>query len=151
MYYLYYVSFSLFFFDLLKMKLRVGYEFFHNMQNYVHYPIHFVIMLIFFFHLLLFTIYYFHYMYYCLIVYMLIFFAKSQKNYSFHCIYVYVYCNYFLSMFIYFVVCQLYYMSYWLSAKNSTISSIVFRQCSSCFIDFSIMLEMVLTQPYFND
>ena len=136
------------------MKLRVGYEFFHNMQNYVHYPIHFVIMLIFFFHLLLFTIYYFHYfhyMYYCLIVYMLIFFAKSQKNYSFHCIYVYVYCNYFSSMFIYFVVCQLYYMSYWLSAKNSTISSIVFRQCSSCFIDFSIMLEMVLTQPYFND
>ena len=90
-------------------------------------------------------------MYYCLIVYMLIFFAKSQKNYSFHCIYVYVYCNYFSSMFIYFVVCQLYYMSYWLSAKNSNISSIVFRQCSSCFIDFSIMLEMVLTQPYFND
>ena len=71
--------------------------------------------------------------------------------YSFHCIYVYVYCIYFSSMFIYFIVCQLYYMSYWLSAKNSTISSIVFGQCSSCFIDFSIMLEMVLTQPYFND
>ena len=79
MYYLYHVSFSLFF-DLLKMKLRVGYEFFHNMQNYVHYPIHFVIMLIFFFHLLLFTIYYFHYMYYCLIVYMLIFFCKIPEE-----------------------------------------------------------------------
>ena len=130
------------------------------MQNYVHYPVHFVIMLIFFFHHLLFTIYYFHYMYYCIIVYMLIFFAnsliffaKSQKNYSFQCIYVYVYriYIYFSSMFIYFVVRQLYYMSYWLSAKNSIISSIVFRQCSSCFIDFSIILEVVLTQPYLND
>ena len=108
----------------------------------------FMIMLIFFFYHLLFTIYYFHCMYYCLIVSMLIFFAKSQKNYSFHCIYVYVYWIYiyYSSMFIYFVVCQLYHMSYWLSAKNSIISSIVFRQCSSCFIDFSILLEMVLTK-----
>ena len=142
------------------MKLKVGYEFFHNMQDYVHYPVHFVIMLIFFFHQLRFTIFYFHCMYYCLIVYMLIFFAnsliflaKSQKNYSFHCINVYVYWIYiyFSSLFIYFVVCQLYHMSYWLSAQNSIISSIVFRQCSSCFIGFSIMLEMVLTQPYYND
>ena len=117
MYYLYYVSFSFFNnYDLLKMytHLNVGYEFFHNMQNYVHYPVYFVIMLIFFLHQLLFTIYYFHCMYYCLIVYMLIFFAKSQKNYSFHCINVYLYWIYiyFSSMFIYFVVCQLYHMSY---------------------------------------
>ena len=49
------------------------------MQNYVHYPIHFVIMIIFFFHYLLFTISYFHYMYYCIIVYMLIFFCEFSN------------------------------------------------------------------------
>ena len=130
------------------------------MQNYVHYPIHFVIMLIFSFHHLLFTIYYFHYMYYCIIVYMLIFFGNSLIFFCkipeelFFPMYICI-ClqdlHFFSSMFIYFVVCQLYHMFYWLSAKNSIISSIVFRQCSSCFIDFSIMLEVVLTQPYFND
>ena len=142
MYYLYYVSFSLFFFDLLKMKLRVGYEFFHNMQNYVHYPIHFVIMLIFFFHLLLFTIYYFHYMYYCLIVYMLIFFAKSQKNYSFHCIYVYMYmftaiifhpCSFILSC-ASFTICLIGYLPKivlyrQLFSGNALHASLIFQLC----------------------
>ena len=74
--YLYYVCFSLFFFDLLKMKLRVGYEFFHNMQNYVHYPIHFVINVNFLF--LSFTIYYILFSLYVLL---------------FNCIYVNIFCK----------------------------------------------------------
>ena len=130
-------------------------NFFHNMQNYVHYLIHFVIMLIFFFHQLPFTVYYFHRRYYCLIVFMSVFFceiydifAKSQKNYSFNCIYyVFVYWIYnyfFLCSFILLCATFTIIMSYWLSAKNSIISSIVFKQSSSCFIDFSILLEVVL-------
>ena len=86
-------------------------------------------------------------------------FCKFPEEIFFNCIYVFAYWIYiyYSSMFTYCVVCQIYHMSYWLFAKNSIILSIVFRQCSSCFVDISIMLEMVLqvgclklTKPYYN-
>ena len=89
-------------------------------------------------------------------------FANSTKIYFFNCIYVYVYdyniCIYLSSMLIYFIVYQLYHMFYRLSANSSIILSIDFRQCSSCFIDFLIIVKMVLqdwcmklTQLFYND
>ena len=121
------------------MKLRVGYEFFHNMQNYVHYPIHFVIMLIFFFHLLLFTIYYFHYMYYCLIVYMLIF-LQNPRRIILSIVYMYMFtafifhpCSFILSC-ASFTICLIGYLPKivlyrQLFSGNALHASLIFQLC----------------------